>query len=101
MVTKNKIMCNKNKRSYDMRKFDDPFDILSSARKQLSDVRKKLIERAYEEEPNYVIKYSISHALELSDSEIRELYDFLNFLSTKTDEEIINHLFKENNGKKL
>jgi len=84
-----------------MRKFEDPFDILSSARKQIGDARMKLIEKTYEEEPNCDTGYSISHALDLSDSEIQELYDFLNFLRNNTDEEIINHLFKENDGKKL
>lgn len=84
-----------------MRKFEDPFDILSSARKQIRDARMKLIERTYEEEWDAEDEYSIAHALELSDTEIRELYDFLNFLSNNTDEEIINHLFKENDGKKL
>jgi hypothetical protein len=95
------VIFNKNKRSNEMRVFEDPFDILSSARKQIGRARTKLIEKAYEEEPNYVIKYSICHSLDLSKSEIRELYDFLNFLSTSTDEEIINHLFKENDGQKL
>lgn len=84
-----------------MRKFEDPFDILSSARQQISAARMKLIERTYEEERDAEDEYSISHALDFSDSEIRELYDFLNFLSNNTDEEIINHLFKENDGKKL
>ena len=84
-----------------MRIFEDPFDILSSARKQIAAARIKLIIKTYEEEPNYDNVYSISHTLDLSNSEIKELYDFLNFLSTNTDEEIINHLFKENDGKKL
>jgi len=84
-----------------MRKFEDPFDILSSARKQIAIVRAKLIEKAYEDEPLEVPMFSICHALDFSKGEIEELYEFLTFLSNNTDEEIINYLFKENDGQKL